>query len=717
MSVGMEIVFPQSAHLFGLPEHASSAQLKTTSGSDGHHYYKEPYRLYNLDVFEYDLDETMALYGNVPLVVSQSATMGTAGAFWFNPTETFVDVQEVEGVDDTVESRTHFMSESGVIDLFLLPGPDPQALYGQYARLTGRMPLPPMFSLGYHQCRWNYRDEADVYFVHSKFEELDYPYDVLWLDIEHTDGKRYFTWDKKLFPNPEEMQKKLAADGRRMVTIIDPHIKTDNNYYIHKEASALGLYIKDKNGDKDYEGWCWPGSSSYLDFTTEKVRNWWADQFQYTKYKGSTPTLFTWNDMNEPSVFNGPEVSMQKDLLNLNKIEHREWHNLYGMLFHRSTSEGLIKRNPGANIRPFVLSRSFFAGSQRYGAIWTGDNAAKWSHLEIATPMLLGLNIGAISFSGADVGGFFGDTDAELMTRWMQAGAYQPFFRGHAHHDAKRREPWMFGDETMARLRRAAMARYALLPYWYTVFWNAGVTGMPVMRTMWMQYPNIPELYSVDNQFLIGSDLLVRPVTSAGATASEIKFPLSDCWYDVDNMQRIPMAGDPDSAATKVLKSDIDKIPVYQRGGSIIPRKLRLRRSSYLMTNDPYTLYIALDDSLKAEGTLYMDDETTFDHEKKGDYAVAKFSSDWGAASTAIQNSVQVGSENAVNAKNKQARMVERIIVMGVPNKGPRSIELISSQSSDAVPMEFQFDSSSKVLVIRKPGVSALDDWTMKIQT
>lgn len=475
MSVGLELTFPASNHLFGLPEHASSTQLKTTAGGD--HYYTEPYRLYNLDVFEYELDETMALYGHIPLVVSQSMRTGTAGAFWFNPTETFVDVEEVAG-----SSKTHFMSESGIVDLFLLPGPDPAAMYDQYARLTGRMPLPPIFALGYHQCRWNYRDEADVYHVHSKFEELDYPYDVLWLDIEHTDGKRYFTWDNKAFPNPVEMQKKLGGHGRRMVTIIDPHIKRDINYYIHKEATSLGLYIKDKHGDQDFDGWCWPGSSSYLDFTTEKVRNWWAEQFQYSKYKGSTPELFTWNDMNEPSVFNGPEVSMQKDLLNLNKCEHREWHNLYGMLFHRSTSEGLIKRNEGGNVRPFVLSRSFFAGSQRYGAIWTGDNEAKWSHLEISAPMLLGLNVGALSFVGADVGGFFGNTDAELMTRWMQAGAYQPFFRGHAHHDAKRREPWMFGDEVMARLRRAAITRYALLPYWYTVFWQAGVTGMPVMR-------------------------------------------------------------------------------------------------------------------------------------------------------------------------------------------------------------------------------------------
>lgn len=478
MSVGMDISFPRSNHIFGIPEHASSLELKATLGEGSH--YSDPYRLYNLDVFEYELDETMALYGYVPLVVSQSVSTGTAGVFWFNPTETFVDVMS-ESSDNG--KTTHWISESGIIDTFLLPGPTPADMYRQYAVLTGTAPVPPMFSLGYHQCRWNYKDERDVYQVHSKFEELDYPYDVLWLDIEHTDGKRYFTWDENLFPHPAEMQEKLASQGRRMVTIIDPHIKRDDGYPIHKEATAKGLYIKDKDGKKDYDGWCWPGSSSYLDFTNSKVRSWWADQFDYNKYKGSTPTLFTWNDMNEPSVFNGPEVTMQKDLRNLDGVEQREWHNLYGILFQRATGEGQIRRNqPDEDVRPFVLTRSFFAGSQRYGAIWTGDNAAEWSHLEIASPMLLSLNVAALSFVGADVGGFFGNTDAELMTRWMQAGAYQPFFRGHAHHDSNRREPWIFGDETMARLRKAAMARYALLPFWYTVFREAEVTGMPVMR-------------------------------------------------------------------------------------------------------------------------------------------------------------------------------------------------------------------------------------------
>jgi alpha 1,3-glucosidase len=225
-----------------------------------------------------------------------------------------------------------------------------------------------------------------------------------------------------------------------------------------------------------------------------------------------------------------------------------------------------------------------------------------------------------------------------------------------------------------------------------------------------MEYPNIPALYSVDNQFLIGSDLLVRPVTSAGANSAEIKFPTTHIWYDVDTMQRIPMSGDINSVATKVLKSDIDKIPVYQRGGSIIPRKLRLRRSSQLMLNDPYTIYIALDDKMKAEGTLYMDDETTFDHEKKGDYAVAKLSSDWGA-SVAIQNEVQAGSETAVTAQNKEARMIERIVVMGL-EKAPTSI--VSSTGSS---IEFQHDESSQILVIRKPGVSALENFTLKLQS
>jgi alpha 1,3-glucosidase len=705
MSVGMDIVFPKSTHLYGLPEHAASTVLQTTQGQDPH--FKEPYRLYNLDVFQYELDETMALYGAVPLIVSQSAVTGTMGVLWFNPTETYVDVMDSPEKKST---KTHWMSESGVVDVFFMPGPDPKSLYRQYATLSGVTPLPPIFSLGYHQCRWNYKDEKDIAQVHADFEKYDYPYDVLWLDIEHTDGKKYFTWDPNLFPTPIQMQEKLAQKGRRMVTIVDPHIKRDDNYYIHKEATAAGLYVKDKDGVKDYDGWCWPGSSSYLDFTSERVRSWWADQFSYVRYRGSTSALFTWNDMNEPSVFNGPEVSMQKDLKNLKGEEHREWHNLYGMLFHRATSEGQIRRNqPDENIRPFVLSRSFFVGSQRYGAIWTGDNAAEWGHLEVAAPMLLSLNVAALSFVGADVGGFFGDPDAELFTRWMQAGAYQPFFRGHAHHDSKRREPWVFGEETLARLRKAAMARYALLPYWYGVFHEAEMTGMPVMRMMWMEYPETEQLFSIDDQYLIGSDLLVKPVTGAGATMTQVLFPSDDLWYDVESLALTSSAGVPKSVEKKTIPSGIDYIPVFQRGGSIIPRKLRLRRSTMTMRADPYTLYVALDSSKKATGTLYMDDEESFGYKRFAEFAKSTFTADLNGKTATFVNSVSVGAGWAQDVEEMYYnRMIERIVIMGAET-APKAVTI------DGEKLDFSFSEDSKVIVIRKPDQSAMGNFTIAL--
>ena len=205
---------------------------------------------------------------------------------------------------------------------------------------------------------------------------------MVWLDIEHTDGKRYYSWDKSLFPDPIAMQNKLAEHGRKMVTIVDPHIKRDGGYYLHKEADEQGLYVKNSDGTTTFDGWCWPGSSSYPDYTNPKVRDWWASQFAYNKYAGSTKHLFTWNDMNEPSVFNGPEVSMKKDVKNLDGVEHREWHNLYGFMHHWASMRGGAERDaiaaPASPLserqRPFVLTRSYFAGSQRFGAMWTVSN-------------------------------------------------------------------------------------------------------------------------------------------------------------------------------------------------------------------------------------------------------------------------------------------------------------------------------------------------------
>jgi mannosyl-oligosaccharide alpha-1,3-glucosidase len=349
---------------------------------------------------------------------------------------------------------------------------------------------------------------------------------VLWLDIEHTDGKRYFTWDAIKFPNPVETLTHISSFGRKMVTIVDPHIKVDSNYEIYSEAKEKGYFIKNKDGH-DMEGWCWPGQSSWLDYLNVDVRKWYASKFSLEEYKGSTYDLYTWNDMNEMSVFSGPEVTCPKDTLHHGGWENRHVHNLYGMLQALSTYDGHFMRS-NAKQRPFILSRSFFVGSQRAGAIWTGDNAAEWSHLKISIPMLLSLSVTGIAHCGADVGGFFKNPDSELLVRWYQAGAYQPFFRAHAHIDTKRREPWLFDDQTKALIKDAIHARYALLYYWYTLFYHTEKTGVSPMLPLWANFPTEKETFPMDDIYMIGSALLVKPVTEAGASSISVYFPGQD---------------------------------------------------------------------------------------------------------------------------------------------------------------------------------------------
>lgn len=721
MSVGCDFSFPSSTYLYGIPEHASSLVLKTTTKGTSVSTppaYSEPYRLYTLDVFDYELDESMALYGNIPLMLAHGKTNGqpyTTGIFWFNPSETFIDISlgvRTAASGGVTYPESHWISESGAVDFFLLPGPSPAAVYSQYTYLTGRQQLPPLFALGYHQCRWNYRDERDVATVEGMFEQLDFPVDVIWLDIEHTNGKRYFTWDKQLFPNPIEMQQNVSRHGRKMVTIVDPHIKRDDNYAIHKEATEKGLYIRTAGGKSDFDGWCWPGSSSYLDFTDARVRAWWAERFSLTNYEGSTMDLFTWNDMNEPSVFNGPEVSMQKDAVNLAGIEHREWHNLYGLYMQKATSEGLTLRDPNKALRPFVLSRSFWAGSQKYGAIWTGDNGATWGHLKAAAPMLLSINLAGLSFAGADVGGFFGEPGPELFTRWYQAGAFTPFFRGHAHHDTKRREPWTFGEPYTTILRATAMIRYSLLPYWYAVFHEAYTTGMPVMRALFSEFPEDESVWTVEDQWMVGSALMVKPVTDAGAGSVNLYLPGNSGWYDFYNLAAVAV---PSAGRTLTVPAPLDKIPVFVRGGSILPRKMRLRRSSQLMFFDPFTLIIAPDKSGRAYGQIYLDDEKTLAHETSQQFALRSLSYEGG-----LLKCVAASTSGGLVAPNRVERVVianqlvsPKKVVLNINSKEVK--EGGSVKENELTEISFLFDPARRIVTVKKPDMLVTENWELQL--
>ncbi|XP_051957222.1 neutral alpha-glucosidase AB-like [Xyrauchen texanus] len=690
-SISLDFSLPRVEHVYGIPEHADTLKLKNTDGSD-------PYRLYNLDVFQYELHNLMALYGSVPVLISHS-TERTMGIFWLNAAETWVDISSNTagmGSSEAPQTDVRWISESGIIDVFIMLGPKPTDVFTQYASLTGTQSFPPLSTLAYHQCRWNYNDQEDVKAVDQGFDEHDIPYDFIWLDIEHTDGKRYFTWDPIMFPQPKDMLQGLMDKKRKLVAIVDPHIKVDSGYKIHNEISSKNFYVKNKDGG-DYEGWCWPGNSGYPDFTNPEMRVWWSSMFAYDQYEGSMDNQYIWNDMNEPSVFNGPEVTMHKDALH-GVWEHRDVHNLYGLYVQKATADGLIQRSGGVE-RPFVLTRAFFAGSQRYGAVWTGDNAAEWGHLKISIPMCLSLSLVGISFCGADVGGFFKHPSTELLVRWYQAGAYQPFFRAHAHLDNPRREPWLFGPENTALIREAVRQRYALLPYWYQLFYNAYRTGQPVMRPLWVEYPEDVATFSIENEYLLGKDLLVHPVTDEGATGVTAYLPgKGEVWYDVHTFQKH------DGSQSLYIPVTMSSIPVFQRGGSIICRKDRVRRSSSCMENDPYTLYVALSPQDFAEGELYIDDFHTFSFEKEKQFIHRHLSF---SANTLSSRNLAPDSHFSTGS------WIEKIVIIG--GSRPSSITLKNTDGIESA-VEFEFDSATAILTLRKPGVNAGADWTIVLQ-
>ncbi|CRK87777.1 CLUMA_CG001536, isoform A [Clunio marinus] len=706
-AVALDFTFHQANILFGIPEHADSFALKSTNGGD-------PYRLYNLDVFEYELQSTMALYGSVPIIYGHGAG-ATTGIFWQNAAETWVDIAGISAEQNVMSSivnfvagsrqsdppSAHFMSESGIIDTFVLLGSNPNEAFHQYTDLTGNGKLPQMFAIAYHQCRWNYNDEQDVAQVVAKFDEHDIPMDTMWLDIEYTEGKKYFTWDHTKFPHPVEMMKNLSDVGRHLTIIIDPHIKRDSSYFFHNDCTDKGYYIKNKDG-KDYEGWCWPGAASYPDFFNPEIRKYYADQYLLDNFKESTIETGIWNDMNEPSVFNGPEITMLKDNLHYGGWEHRDVHNLYGQMQLVGTYDGLVRRS-GGSLRPFILTRAHFAGTQRYAGVWTGDNAAEWSHLEMSIPMCLSLSVSGISFCGADVGGFFGNPDGELFYRWNQAGAFQPFFRGHAHIDTKRREPWLFPEDVKLVVRDAIRKRYSYLAFWYTMFYEHERSGLPIMRPMLSQYPLDKNAYALDDQYMLSDKLLVRPVMQKGASKVDVYFPSKngekqgDIWYDIDDYRKIERVG------VESVSVNSYKIPVYQRGGTIIPKKERIRRSAVLMQDDPFTLIVAVDENNTAKGTLYIDDEKTFEY-RQGKYLYLDFEFKDGVLSSRYIDET---------AKFSTKTWLERVVIVGL-NKTPTSATLRTSDNK-STQLEI-IDVKKTSFVIRKPGVSMMDNtWSITL--
>ncbi|CAG8613562.1 15299_t:CDS:10, partial [Racocetra fulgida] len=604
-------------------------------GLNGNGAYSDPYRLYNLDVCKYEIDSPMSLYGSIPFMMAHRKG-ASAAVLWLNASETWIDViKSKENKYDSLNlpnskslnsTKTHWFSESGIIDVFAFTGKTSE-IFCQYGLLTGFTALPQYFAISYHQCRWNYLDQKDVAEVDEGFDRHNIPYDVLWLDIEHTDGKKYFTWDADKFPDPEKMQKDLMIKGR----------KRDESYYIYKEARDLDLFVKESDG-----------SSSWVDFTNPSAQEWWSKKFSFDQYK------------------------------------------------HSATAQGLINRTDPPR-RPFVLSRSFFVGSQRYGPIWTGDNAASWDYLAISIPMVLTIGISGLPFSGTDVGGFLFDPTPELLVRWYQAGAFQPFFRAHAHRDTKRREPWLFGDPYTGYIRDIIRERYSLLPLWYTLFYEA-------------IYPDDEKVYEMDDQFFVGNSLLVKPIVEEGQTSTEVYFSGNEIYYDYFTFEKI-------CGSSKVrINAPLNKIPVFLRGGSIITKRQKIRGSSSDMHLDPFTLVIALNEDSEAIGTLYLDDGETYDYEK-GYFVHRQFT--FSAVKLVSKSLSSLDNDKNLYAQSISSVQVEQIIVLGLDVKPSKIIAHYNNRAEDS---ELQFDlkcfgissevNTTNAIVIKGSNMLITEDWT-----
>lgn len=498
-----------------------------------------------------------------------------------------------------------------------------------------------------------------------------------------------------------------------MVAIVDPHIKKTDSFRIYTDARDLDVLVK-KADNSDFDGWCWTGSSVWVDFFNPKSWDWWTRMFSFNVWKESSKALFIWNDMNEPSVFDGPEITMPKDNIHDGGWEHRDVHNINGMMFHNQTQHAITVRDT-PELRPFVLSRSFFAGSHRYGAVWIGDNLGTWDHLAGETAVFLSNSIAGISFVGSDVGGFFGNPTPELLVRWYQAGAFMPFFRAHAHIDTKRREPYLFEEPTRSYLRDALRLRYAMLPVWYNAFHAAATKGYPVIWPHYALFPEDEGGFAIDDQYYIGdSGVLFKPVVAEGAQESTVYLAADQPYYDYFHRKLYYASAKPRNIT---IATPLDQFPLLIEGGHIVPTRERVRRTSSLMWQDPFTLTVALGKDGSATGQLYLDDGETLAH-TQGEFIHRRFSytptGKNGAGKLSSAAHVVYDGANAWAQKIAHVK-VERIVILG-HEAAPSSVTVAGEavQFEYTKPVKGREPVPGKV-VIKNPGIKVGADWEVVV--
>lgn len=562
-------------------------------------------KLWNTDSGAYSVDNGKRLYQSHPWVMGVRPDGTSFGILFDTPYKAKLT---------TTDERINFETEGELFRIFVIDRESPQAVIKGLAELIGTMPMVPRWALGYQQCRFSYTPASRVIEVADTFRIKRIPCDVIWMDIDYMDGYRIFTFNPQTFPDPAALNRDLHIRGFHSAWMIDPGAKVDSTYFVYKSGTANDVWVKTAQG-KEFHGDAWPGACAFPDFTQPKTVRWWADLYKDFLDKGVDGV---WNDVNEPQISNTPTGTMPEDNKHLggDKIPagpHLKYHNVYGYLMVKASREGIMKARP--QNRPFILTRSNFLGGQRFAATWTGDNASWESHMTMSVPMILTLGLSGQPFSGADVGGFLFNPDANLFGRWMALGAFYPFSRGHACAGTINKEPWAFGQKVEDVSRMALERRYVLLPYYYTLLHEASETGMPIMRPVFFADPKDTLLRAEDQAFLIGENLLVVPEWAQNPALPK------GIWR---NLSLIP-GDDKDSYQAKL------KI----RGGAIIPTG-KIIQNTNEKSLDPLTLLVCLDEKGEAHGTLYWDEGDNWSF-KDGNYSFQHFT-----AIRTADNKVQV---------------------------------------------------------------------------
>ncbi|MGW7822769.1 glycoside hydrolase family 31 protein [Streptomyces puniciscabiei] len=540
------------ARFFGLGGRASGPRLR-----DG------TYRLWNTDPGRAFGPGDDPLYVTMPvqLVVADAGTHLVFHDTTWDGTVVLREGEEGAGSGHDRAGRCELRMDGGPLRCWVMVGTPARVLH-TWASLTGAPALPPAWALGHQHARWGFGSEQEVRRIVVGYQERELPLDAVHLDIDHYDDHRVFTVDQERFPKLPQLADELRRDGIRLVSIVDPAVKAAPGNAVYDSGAAVDAFVRDASG-RTVHGVVWAGESVFPDFTHARVREWWGALYEERLGQGFAGF---WHDMNEPtsfSAFGEPTLPRSaRHALEGRGGDHREAHNVYALCMARAGYEGLRELSPGE--RPFLFSRSGWAGMQRYGGTWSGDVATGWPGLRASLSLVLGLGLCGVPYSGPDVGGFDGSPSPELYLRWFQLGAYLPLFRTHASLRAGRREPWEFGAEVLEHARVALLGRRRLLPYFVTLAHLARRTGAPYVRPLWWGAPEDRALRDCEDTFLLGDALLVAPVLDPGTDRRAVQLPRGR-WYDTVTEQAY------EGPAQVLVDAPLSRIPVFARAGAVIP--------------------------------------------------------------------------------------------------------------------------------------------------